>query len=238
MAPAQQLPVVIVIHGGGFNDGDKARKREVSISVDLVRHGYAAFSINYLLRRTQGQVTWPQNLHDCKTAVRWLRVNAGRYGLDAGRIGVLGCSAGGNLAAMLALTRPEDGLDPAEPYGEISTAVKCAVDMYGAVDLMNYHDVKMFNKTRQEAPDLYKKASPITYAHKDAPPMLIIHGTADKTVPVSQSESLAAALKKAGAGYELVIVPEAQHSFDLQPPQRDLRPVVCSFLDEHLKAKH
>ncbi len=233
-----RLPAVLIIHGGGFNDGDKGMSREVNYGVNVALNGYVGMSINYKLRKMQGQVTWPQNLHDCKTAVRWLRANAARLRLDPDRIGVMGSSAGGNLAAMLALTRPSDGLEPAGPCGEFSSSVKCAVDFYGAVDLLNYHDVKMFAKTREEAPDIYKKASPVTYARKDAPPILILHGTADETVNVSQSETLAAALQAAGAPHELMIIPGAPHTFHLENvPGRDLRPQVLGFLDKHLKGE-
>ena len=77
----------------------------------------------------------------------------------------------------------------------------------------------------------------ITHADPKDPPFLILHGTADKTVPVEQSEILAAALKKAGVEHELVLVPEAPHTFDLQPKQQDLRPLVLAFFDKHLKPK-
>jgi acetyl esterase/lipase len=75
----------------------------------------------------------------------------------------MGSSAGGNLAAMLALTRPSDGLEPGGSYAEFSSSVKCAADFYGAVGLLNYHDVKMFAKTREEAPEIYRNASPAGY---------------------------------------------------------------------------
>lgn len=233
--PKGKMAAIIIIHGGGFNDGDKARPREINLATNLVSQGYLCMSINYQLRRKKGDVTWPQSVHDAKAAVRWLRKNAERLQIDPARIGIIGCSAGGNLAAMLALTQPKDGFDLAEPYGEFSSAVNCAVDFYGAVKLMEYHDMKMFNKTRKEAPELYIKASPVTYAHKNAAPMLIVHGTADDVVPLSQSESLAAALKEAGAEHELVIVPNAPHTFHLQPKQRDLRPLVFQFFERHLK---
>jgi acetyl esterase/lipase len=235
MPTGQRAPAVVIIHGGGFNDGDKGRAREINIGTTLAHHGYVGMSINYKLRKEKGQVTWPQCLYDCKTAVRWLRKNAERLQIDPDRIGVIGGSSGGNLAGMLAITRPEDGLDPQEQYAEFSARVNCAVDFYGPVDLMNYKDMKMFDKTRTEAPDLYRRASPITYARKNAAPILIVHGTADKTVAPSQSESFAEALKRAGAAYQLVIIPDAEHSFDLQPPQRDLRPLVLGFFDEYLK---
>jgi acetyl esterase/lipase len=232
----QRVPAVVIIHGGGFNDGDKGKAREINIGANLAFHNYVGMSINYKLRKTKGQVTWPQNLYDCKTAVRWLRKNAEQLQIDPNRIAVIGCSAGGNLAAMLAVTQSEDRLDPTGPYGEHSARVSCAVDFYGPVDLLNYHDVKMLNKTRAENPELYRKASPITYVRKSAAPILIVHGMADQTVSVGQSETFAEALKKAGAKYELVVIPDAEHSFNFQSPQRDLRPVVFDFLDKHLKA--
>lgn len=236
--PKEKLPAIIVIHGGGFNDGDKARPREINIVSNLVPQGYVCMSINYCLRKKKGDVTWPQSVYDAKAAVRWLRKNAERLQIDPDRIGVIGCSAGGNLAAMLALTQPKDGFDMKEPNGEFSSAVNCAMDFYGAVKLMEYHDMKMFNKTRAEAPELYEKGSPVNYAHKNAAPMLIVHGTADATVPVTQSEALDAALTKAGAEHELVIVPNAPHTFNLQPKQRDLRPLVFQFFEKQLKGGH
>ena len=233
------LPGIIVIHGGGFNDGDKARNRELNISENLTLKGNVCMSINYKLRRTQGQVTWPQSVYDAKAAVRYLRKEAAILGVDPERIGVIGCSAGCNLAMMLATTGPADGFDavPGEPYQDVSARVACAVGFYGAVDLMNYHDMKMFAKTREEAPELYKKGSPITYLSPQSPPMLLVHGTADVTVPLSQSETYLKVAKEKGAPCALEVIPDAPHTFDLQPKQRDLRPLVTAFFDQHLKAK-
>jgi acetyl esterase/lipase len=236
---AKPLPGIIVIHGGGFNDGDKARGRELNISENLTLKGYVCMSINYKLRRTQGQVTWPQSVHDAKAAVRYLRKEAANLGVDPEKIGVIGCSAGCNLAMMLATTGPADGFDAVkgEPYQDVSARVTCAIGFYGAVDLMNYHDMKMFAKTREEAPELYKKGSPITYLDAKDPPMLLVHGTADVTVPLSQSETYVRIAKEKGAPCALEVIPDAPHTFDLQPKQRDLRPLVTAFFDQHLKGK-
>jgi acetyl esterase/lipase len=227
-------PAVVIIHGGGWTGGDKGAAREINIGTNLALRGYVGMSINYVLS-TKGLVTWPQNLHDAKTAVRWLRKNADRLQIDPEHIGVIGGSAGGQLAAMVALTGPGDGLDPAGPYGEYSCRVQCAVDLYGPADLLGTHDIAMLGKTRAEAPELYRAASPTTYIDKGDPPILILHGTADKSVDFKQSEIFAASLQAAGVEHELVLVPDAPHTFHLQPTQRDLRPLVLGFFDKHLK---
>ncbi|HEY1082885.1 MAG TPA: prolyl oligopeptidase family serine peptidase, partial [Prosthecobacter sp.] len=82
---------------------------------------------------------------------------------------------------------------------------------------------------------LYRQFSVTTHLDKNDPPFLILHGTADKTVDVSQSEILAKALEKVGVEHHLEIIPDAPHTFHLQPKQKDLRPMVIGFFDKHLK---
>src|SRR6185295_9325225 len=233
------FPAVLMIHGGGWSGGDKGAVREQNIGTTLAKAGYVAASINYLLApkqptfmKTLAEV-WPRNLQDCKTGVRFLRRNAAKYRIDVQHIGVLGGSAGGHLAAMVALTAPEDGLDPREPWGDLSCRVQAAVPLYGV------HDFAAFSKEPPppELAELAKRASPVTYATKDDPPMLILHGTKDTIVPLAQSALLAEALKKAGVAQELVVVEGARHSFHLEPKEQDLRPKVLGFFDRHLKPK-
>jgi len=263
----QQAPALIVIHGGGFNDGDKRKYRELNFCTNAAKRGYLAMSINYKLRKSQGQVTWPQNLEDAKDAVRWLRLNADRLKIDPERIGAMGGSAGGNVAAMLTLTRPEDGFDDAGSRTNTPARIVCGIDFYGAVDLMTYHDMKMFAKTREEAPELYRKGSPTSYVRENAPPLLMIHGTGDETVKVDQSQVLRSKLeaagnpcpeytinnqeevdalkaKMAGNRHALVLIPNAPHTFDLAvsmkkdgPVMMDITDLVFAWLDQHLKPK-
>jgi acetyl esterase/lipase len=230
----QRAPAVVIIHGGGFTGGRRDAARELNIGSTLARNGYIGMSIDYALADL-GRPTWPQNLFDCKTAVRWLRANADRLQIDPEHIGVIGGSAGGTLASLVTLTRSNDGLNPEGPYGDLSCEVQCGVDMYGIANMAEWHDSVMFAKTNEEAPELYKMASPLTYVRADSAPILILHGTADKTVDVSQSEKFAEALKAKGATYEVEIVPDAPHSFSLQPKEKDLRPLVLAFFDRYLK---
>jgi acetyl esterase/lipase len=230
-------PGIVIIHGGGFTGGSKRGAREQNIGTNLARNGYVCISIDYLLA-AKDRPAWPQNLHDCKTAVRWLRAHADRYHVDPDRIGVIGGSAGGHLALMVGLTDAAAGLDPREPHGALSCRVQAVVDLYGPGDLLGRgRDHVMFAGTLADRPDLYRQASPVTHASKDDPPVLILHGTKDTTVPVEQSQVMAAALKKAGVEHELILVEGAPHSFHLEPREKDLRPVVIGFFDRHLKAK-
>lgn len=231
--PGQKFPAVVIIHGGGWSGSEKRAAREINIGTTLAMNGYVGMSIDYLLANEDHPgPTWPQNLHDCKTAVRWLRANAERLHIDPARIGVIGGSAGGHLAAMVGLTGGE-----LDPPGGGSTRVQCAVDLYGPVLWFEQRDIAMFRKTRAEAPGLYRQADPRTHIDKADPPILILHGTADNTVPVADSEALAAALKAGGVEHHLEIIPDAPHSFHFQPKQRDLRPLVLGFFDRHLKGR-
>ena len=124
------------------------------------------------------------------------------------------------------------GQDLGDPA--MSGPVACIVDLYGPMDLMTYRDMKMFAKTRDEAPDLYRQASPLTYLDKGDPPTFVTHGTSDETVNIEQSEKLVAKLKDLGIPHEYVVVPQAPHSYDLRPLQMDLKPAVLAFLKQHL----
>ena len=219
-------PAVIVIHGGGWGAGGKGDGRERGFCMTLVENGYVAFSIDYHLsppkRAKEG---WPQNIQDCKIAVRWLRQNAPRYGIDPDHIGVMGGSAGGHLAALIGVTGPDSGLEPSEPLAGVSCHVSAVVDLYGPI----------LTGTGPVPDGDIPPDSPLKYLSKQSPPFLLLHGTEDKGVPIARSREFAAALKQAGVEYELIEVEGAKHSFQLQLPDRDLRPMVMAFLAKHLR---
>jgi len=232
---------IVIIHGGGWRSGDKGKSREQNIGTTLAKAGYVCISINYLLAK-QDQPTWPRNLQDCKTAVQFLRKNARRLNLDPDNIGVIGGSAGGHLAAMVGLTGTDNTFEPPGPYQGISSEVQAVVPMYGIYDLVKAEPFKpawqwFLGKTRQQDPNLYASASPVTHIDANDPPFLILHGSADTVVNYSQSIELHDKLARSGVKSRLILIDRAVHSFDLQPPQRDLRPVVIEFFDEFLKDK-
>jgi acetyl esterase/lipase len=134
---------------------------------------------------------------------------------------------------MVGLTGSE--LDPPGPYGEQSTRVQAVVDLYGPMA----HNARRINvlvdPAGPEAEKLTREITPLSHIDSQDPPVLILHGTADKSVALEDSELFDAALAKGNVPHELVIVEGAPHTFHLQPKQRDLRPVVLGFFDKYLK---
>ncbi len=240
--PGRKYPGIVIIHGGGWTGGDKAAGRERNIGTTLATHGYVCMSINYALAKA-GSPTFPRNIQDCKRAVRWLRKNADQFQVDVDHIGAIGGSAGGHLTALLAVSGPDTGIDPPED-AEYSCRIQAAVPMYphcaasweGQVPARAYPNLPMFSKPQAEAPDLWKSASPLKQLSADDPPMLILHGTADKTTPLDQSVRFHEAARRIGVPSELIIIEGAPHSFHLQPKQRDLRSTVLEFFDKYLKS--
>lgn len=240
---ASKRPAVLIVHGGGWHGGDKGARREQNIGTNLAKAGYVCASINYVLADRKALFTdnlrqvWPRNLQESMTAVRWLRAHAEKYHINPEKIGAIGGSAGGHLVAMLAYAGDGDGLDPQDgPYAEHSCRIQAVVPLYGAYDLIAHAEDRKLVKDLSKADwELCRSASPVTYVDKGDPPSLLLHGTKDHLVPVRQSELLQAKLKKSGLRSELHIIPDAPHSFHLQPKQRDLRPLVISFFDRHLK---
>ncbi len=248
-------PAVVIIHGGGWRGGDKGASREINIGTNLARAGYVCASINYRLIPASGEMIWPQNLHDCKNAVRYLRTHAEKYGIDPEHVGGIGGSAGGHLALMVGFTSDHPTLSPQQPYPGVSDRVQAIVDMYGAPNLLTRQETDaegnptgkfkggpetLLGGTREQVPERWREASPVFHLTKDAPPVLILHGKKDTTVDRDQSIELAARLKEMGVEHRLELIDGVGHTFDLQtwarkPLPYDLRPMVIGFFDRHLK---
>ena len=251
----EKSPAILLIHGGGWKEGDKRQPREIEFGTTLAENGYVAASINYALR-SAGK--FPLNLQDCKNGIRYLRAHAGELGIDPTRIAVMGGSAGGHLALLVAYTGDNPDLAPTEPYPRVSDKVSCVVDFYGITDIGtrkktdpngNPTELRGVESEVQaifgsKAED-WKKASPVTYVKRHIPPTLILHGKKDTTVDFDQSQELADALKKTGATYEIIWLPSAPHSFSFQyavpkskkPLEKSVGPEVLAFLKKHLIEK-
>lgn len=208
-------PGVLFIHGGGFTKGDKAEYRSASVSADLARAGYVVVSCDYVLGAKDQPGVWPRNIADCRDAVRWMRANADALGLDPGRIAVAGGSAGGYLALMVGLS--DDKIGPGGySQAKHSAKVSAVIDMYGVVNFSKHGKGQVPGASAAEQAAYL----PANQCDPQDPPVLILHGTADTTVDIAQSDELAQALRAAKVSHEYVIVDGAPHTFDLHPKGR------------------
>ena len=239
-------PVVIWIHGGGWVGGSKSAARELNICQTLAENGYAAFSIDYKLgQKTEAkdgqqakvtEVPWPQNIYDCKSAVRFVRKESARFGIDPSRVAISGGSAGAHLALVVGLSAGDAKLNEGGLYTDQSNAISCIIDFYGPTVIEGSRVDFFTGRTPEETAANAKIASPVHQVKKDSPPVLVAHGTADKTTDIGFSQNLVAKMKEVGTVHEYIEVPDAGHSFHFQPKQMDLRPVVLAFLAKHLGA--
>lgn len=199
-------PVLLIVHGGGWSEGDKA-----DLFISPTGAGLLVVSINY---RLYPAARFPAMIEDVKCALRFLRAHAGRYNLDPQRIALVGYSAGAHLAALAGLADPSAGWDSG-PYPFQSSRVQAVVVIAGPANLG-----QSFPETVADliegvfGPQQLVSGSPVTYARPDAPPFLIIHGDADPLVPVEQAYLLHEALQKAGARAELLIVKNGGHGLE------------------------
>jgi acetyl esterase/lipase len=208
-------PAVVFIHGGGFTGGDKAEYRSASVSADLCRAGYVVVSCNYVLGSKSKEGVWPQNIADCRNAVRWLRAHAKELGVNPDKIAVAGGSAGGYLALMVGLSDDKTG-PGGDPAAKVSAKVSAVIDMYGVVNFSKHGkgDVAGASAAEQQA------YLPELQCDPQDPAVLILHGTADATVDIAQSDDMAKALRTAKTSYEYIVVDGAPHTFDLHPKGR------------------
>jgi acetyl esterase/lipase len=234
------LPVVIWLHGGGWRFGD--RRLAPDLAHFARRSGLAVVSIDY---RLSDEVKFPAPVEDVKTAVRWVRSVASRFGFDDRNIGLWGSSAGAHLAACAALSSENQFLS--EEHPGYSSAVRAVIDGYGPTHLggIDEHrssvppvgndaestlvggvlpagdpesfESRLIGAPVNDAPRLVQLADPVHYVHPGSPAFLILHGLADTLIPAEQSRYLFNALRDAGCDATLVLFQNLRHGFFNNP---------------------
>ena len=235
------FPALVFLCGNGWGWYGGDRRQYVMTIGKAAERGYVAITIDY--RSTSDKVNgrtkypFPVQLYDAKSAVRWLRANAGKYRIDPERIGAVGWSSGGHLALLLGMTDPSDGLEGDGGNLEFSSRVQAVVNSAGAKDLASLYGntdapgriQALLGGTPEELPDLYRAASPLSYVRRENPPILTLQGDKDVAMPLIQSENFDAKMREAGADHTLIIKKGVGH--------RDFNgdSAVWDFLDAHLK---
>ena len=236
-------PLIVWIHGGAWMLNDKYADMGYMTQTlkAFADSGYAVASIDYRYSTT---AVFPAQIQDCNQALEFLYKNAGKYSLDKDRIALIGFSAGGHLANMMALSANNnvrafyaDGKKP-------QFKVRLCLDFYGPADFSTLNgnetsDPKspvtlLLGATVTARPDLAKIASPVTYIDKNDPPFLIVQGEKDQSVNPEQSKLLSSRLTAAGVKNELIIVPGAPH-YGVMFDADYIRKSIFSMLDRYMK---
>jgi acetyl esterase len=214
---------VVLIHGGAWRTGDK--RDVVQEATLMAQRGWVVFAVNYRLGETDA---FPAEIDDVETAVRWARANAYEYRMDAGRMGALGFSAGGHLAAMLATL----GEGPPDRGGRVLVAASWSgpMDLAALTTDAPVLSALLLSCPPAACPQRWKDASPIDQVDPtDAP--LFLANSDHELVPVEQARSMAARAETAGVENQLVVVAGSRHGDDLHD---DVWAATVAFLDEHL----
>ncbi|HVJ67436.1 MAG TPA: alpha/beta hydrolase [Caulifigura sp.] len=240
--PAEPLPIIVYIHGGGWEGGSKDAADV--LSPFLTDGRFAAASVGY---RLTNEAHWPEQLFDCKAAIRWIGRHADEYGIDRNRIALFGISAGGHLVSLLGTTVGDDALEgPLGAKADVPVRLRCVANFCGPANFLTFETqgsifsgerpgpvMKLFNGKVSENQDAAKAASPEMHVSCDDPPFLHIHGTKDQLVPYAQAIDFDKALDAAGVSSTLLTGEGGNHVFLSKP----LLDTMNQFFDRHLLGK-
>ena len=255
---ANGIGVIAVVSGGWFSAHDSVPGIAVFLK-DLLTRGYTVFAV---VHGSQPKYTIPEIILDINRAVRYVRHHAKEYRIDPERLGIYGGSAGGHLSLMQGLAGGRGDPNARDAVEKESSRVQAVACFFPPTDFLNYgkegenalgrgvlaaykapFDFHEFDKkTNSFVPitdekkvlEIGRQISPITHVSREAPPILIIHGDADKLVPIQQAEILVKKLKEAGAEAKLIVKPGAAHGW---PDMAKDMVHIADWFDAHLKKK-
>ena len=235
------LPAVVCIHGGGWRNGD--RGSQTAVAQTLAANGYVAVTITYRLR---DEAIFPAAIQDCKAAVRWLRANAKRLGVDPQRIGATGLSAGGHLAALLATSGGVPELEGDGGNADFSSTIQACVACGAQSDLESERIAELSRKpqdpfyqgflggTFDDVPSQYALASPRHHLDERDPPLAFATGEKDDSS--THADAIRGDLKAKGIPTGLLVIPDAPHAFQGTQVYFDaFMGFTLDFFDRHLK---
>ena len=220
--PEGGCPVLLQIHGGAWMMGDKGAQA-LPLMYTLASRGWICVAANYRLSPSVG---FPTHLHDCKSALCWIRENGREYGMNPDFVAVTGGSAGGHLSALMGLTGNRRELQPDHP--DTDTSVQACIPFYGVYDMLvreNQHPNrqvyerflrgKVMYESPQENPQLWDLASPIAQVHPDVPPFMVVHGTHDSLAVVNEGRAFSHKLREVShIPVVYVEMPGAEHAWE------------------------
>jgi acetyl esterase/lipase len=239
----EKKPAIIWIHGGGFTEEDISRKcRPERRFLHLVKEGYFLASIDYRLAQVR---PFPAQMEECKCAVRYLRKNADKFGIDPERIGIWGESCGGQIAGLMSVS---EGIPDFEDKGGcegVSSEIQAAVSWYGALDALEFHNIRMavdpdypprfaviYGGSPEKMKDVLNKTNPMTYINKKHCPLLAMSSDTDDRISYTVNTEFCEQAEKYGNFAKYVVVKNQGHGY-FEGEEYDQ--TLYDFFAEHLK---
>ena len=239
----EKKPAIIWIHGGGFTEEDISRKcRPERRFLHLVKEGYFLASIDYRLAQVR---PFPAQMEECKCAVRYLRKNADKFGIDPERIGIWGESCGGQIAGLMSVS---EGIPDFEDKGGcegVSSEIQAAVSWYGALDALEFHNIRMavdpdypprfaviYGGSPEKMKDVLNKTNPMTYINKKHCPLLAMSSDTDDRISYTVNIEFCEQAEKYGNFAKYVVVKNQGHGY-FEGEEYDQ--TLYDFFAEHLK---
>jgi len=254
---SEKCPVIVFTHGGGWAAGNRYKAATGSFAQvfgQLVKRGFAVAPVTYRLAKKDSNVAMRDCVIDCKDAVRYLAKNSESLEIDPMRICVMGDSAGGHIAQMLLLASAEQ-LPGDATLAEVPYRMVAGVSWYGPcdfeeTDLFNYDDRADFrdrfglrilqsNSGPKDKLARYREVSPINYLSKDSPPLLMIQGDKDTTIPVKHAYHMKQKADAVKAPVEIMIIRNAGHNWrkvdaDIEPSREAIIKRTVQFFTDHM----
>lgn len=211
--PTDKRPAVVFIHGGGWKQGNPDQM--MPLARYFATRGAVGISVQYRLAKERGGTTIYDCLADCKSAVRYIRANAAKMGIDPNQIALGGDSAGGHLAAAVGILRD---FDDAKDDSNVSCVPNAMILLNPVVDMTTVPWLKevpgyVAGSSSETPAERLKGMSPIAEIRKNLPPVLLMHGTADKVVPIEQAERFDKEYVKAGNTCKFISMDGVDHAF-------------------------
>lgn len=243
-------PVLLFVPGGAWVQGTRVLQGHTLLS-HLVEQGWVCLTMDY---RVSPVHRWPRHVEDVNAAIAWARANVDQYGGDREFVAIAGCSAGGHLAALAALT-PGDPAFRGELGDDADTTVNAVVGIYGRYDwedrstptrrnFQGFLERVVVRRSQARHPEIFAAASPMARIHEDAPPFFLIHGAQDTIIPVNEARQFHASLAAVSRNsVEYSEIPRAGHAFDLVDASHARRSAVeiATFLttvrDRHVQRR-
>ena len=250
--------MIVFTHGGGWAAGSRYKAATgdfASVFLQLVKEGFAVAPVTYRLAKKDRNVAMRDCVIDCKDAIRFLAKNSESLGIDPMRMCVMGDSAGGHIAQMLLLASPEQL--PGDPtLAEASYRMVAGVSWYGPcdfenIDLFNHDDRPNFrdrfgprilgsDSGPQDKLTRYREISPVNYLSPTSPPLLMIQGDKDTTIPVKHAYFMQEKAKQLQAPVEIMIIKNSGHNWrkvdaEIEPSRTEIIERTINFFVDHIR---